>query len=70
MLGRFGKHFLAPQLVTPTITLMPLIVVKSGPPESPLQAPDQTFSAAIFRPAANIVVGTKDLPKVLIASAS
>ena len=62
MLGLFGKHFLAPQLVTPTITFMPLMFESSGPPESPLQAPDQIFSDAIFLPAASMVAGLKAFP--------
>ena len=65
-----GKQFLAPQLVTPTITFISSIVEISGPPESPLQAPDHTFSAGIFLPAEIMVVGLKYFPKVFVAEAS
>ena len=41
---------------------MPFILESSGPPESPLQAPDQIFSDGIFLPAANIVAGLNAFP--------
>ena len=70
MLGLLGTQFLAPQLVIPTITFMLFISDSNGPPESPLHAPDHTFSAGIFRPADIIVLGLKYFPKALVARLS
>ena len=44
IVGLLESHFADPQLVTPTRVKVPSILATKGPPESPLQPPEKSFS--------------------------